>query len=56
MTEIEHLIGLIDPLVRQYGVVAVAIIITLESFGAPAGTYRRLVKRAGDAARSRSAL
>ena len=35
MTEIEHLIGLIDPLVRQYGVVAVAIIITLESFGAP---------------------
>src|ERR1700683_4823763 len=35
MTEIEHLIGLIDPFVRQYGVVAVAIIITLESFGAP---------------------
>jgi membrane protein DedA with SNARE-associated domain len=35
MIEIEHLIGLIDPLVRQYGVVAVAIIITLESFGAP---------------------
>jgi membrane protein DedA with SNARE-associated domain len=35
MTEIEHLIGLIDPLIRQYGVVAVAIIITLESFGAP---------------------
>ena len=35
MTEIEHLIGLIDPFVRQYGVVAVGIIITLESFGAP---------------------
>jgi membrane protein DedA with SNARE-associated domain len=35
MFEVEHLIGLIDPLVRQYGVVAVAIIITLESFGAP---------------------
>src|SRR5580692_7180153 len=35
MTEIEHLIGLIDPLVRHYGVVAIAIIITLESFGAP---------------------
>jgi membrane protein DedA with SNARE-associated domain len=35
MTEIEHLLGLIDPLVRQYGVVAVAIIITLESLGAP---------------------
>jgi membrane protein DedA with SNARE-associated domain len=35
MTEIEHLLGLIDPLLRQYGVVAIAIIITLESLGAP---------------------
>jgi membrane protein DedA with SNARE-associated domain len=35
MTEIEHLIGSIKPLVRQYGLVAVPVIITLESLGAP---------------------
>jgi membrane protein DedA with SNARE-associated domain len=35
MTEIEHLLGLVDPFVRQYGLIAVPIIITLESLGAP---------------------
>jgi membrane protein DedA with SNARE-associated domain len=35
MTEIEHLLGLVDPLVRQYGLIAVPVIITLESLGAP---------------------
>ncbi len=35
MTEIEHLIASIDPLVRQYGLVVVPLIITLESLGAP---------------------
>jgi len=35
MTEIEHLIGSIEPLVRQYGLVVVPVIITFESFGAP---------------------
>jgi hypothetical protein len=35
MTGIEHLLGLVDPLVRQYGIIAVPVIITLESLGAP---------------------
>ena len=35
MTEIEHLLGLVEPLVRQYGLIAVPVIITLESLGAP---------------------
>jgi membrane protein DedA with SNARE-associated domain len=35
MTEIEHLLGLVDPLVRQYGLIAVPVITTLESLGAP---------------------
>jgi membrane protein DedA with SNARE-associated domain len=35
MTEIEHLLASIDPLVRQYGLVVVPLIITLESLGAP---------------------
>jgi membrane protein DedA with SNARE-associated domain len=35
MTEIEHLLASIDPLVRQYGLVVVPAIITLESLGAP---------------------
>jgi len=35
MTEIEHLLGLVDPLVRQYGLIAVPVIIALESLGAP---------------------
>jgi hypothetical protein len=35
MTEIEHLLELVDPLVRQYGLIAVPFIITLESLGAP---------------------
>jgi hypothetical protein len=35
MNEFEHLLGLVDPFVRQYGLIAVPIIITLESLGAP---------------------
>jgi membrane protein DedA with SNARE-associated domain len=35
MTEIEHLLASIDPLVRQYGLIVVPVIITLESLGAP---------------------
>ena len=35
MTEIEHLLGLVEPLVRQYGLIAVPVIITLKSLGAP---------------------
>jgi membrane protein DedA with SNARE-associated domain len=35
MTEIEHLLASIDPLVRHYGLVVVPLIITLESLGAP---------------------
>jgi membrane protein DedA with SNARE-associated domain len=35
MTEIEHLLASIDPLVRQYGLIVVPAIITLESLGAP---------------------
>lgn len=35
MTEIEHLLGLVDPLVRQYGLIAVPVIIALELLGAP---------------------
>jgi hypothetical protein len=34
MTEIDRL-GLLDPLVRQYGLIAVPVIATLESLGAP---------------------
>ena len=35
MTEIEHLLASIDPLVRHYGLIVVPLIITLESLGAP---------------------
>ena len=35
MTEIEHLLGIIEPLIRQYGLAVVPIMITLESLGAP---------------------
>jgi membrane protein DedA with SNARE-associated domain len=35
MTEIEHLLASIDPLVRHYGLIVVPAIITLESLGAP---------------------
>jgi membrane protein DedA with SNARE-associated domain len=35
MTEIEHLLASIDPLVRQYGLIVVPAVITLESLGAP---------------------
>lgn len=35
MTEIEHLLGSLVPLIRHYGLVAVPVIITLESLGAP---------------------
>jgi len=35
MTEIEHLLASIDPLVRHYGLVVVPAVITLESLGAP---------------------
>ena len=35
MTEIEHLLGLVEPLVRRSGLIAVPVIITLESLGAP---------------------
>ena len=35
MTEIEHLFGLMDPLIRQYGITVVPVIIMLESLGAP---------------------
>jgi membrane protein DedA with SNARE-associated domain len=35
MTEIENLIGSVEPLVRQYGLVVVPLIITLESLVAP---------------------
>jgi membrane protein DedA with SNARE-associated domain len=35
MTEIEHLLGDLDPLIRAYGVGAVLVILTLESLGMP---------------------
>jgi membrane protein DedA with SNARE-associated domain len=35
MTEIEHLLASIDPLVRHYGLIVVPAVITLESLGAP---------------------
>jgi len=35
MTEIERLLGSIDPLVQHYGLIVVPLIITLESLGAP---------------------
>jgi len=35
MTEFEHLLGLVEPWVREYGVAAVFLILMLESFGMP---------------------
>ena len=35
MTEFEHLLGLLEPWVREYGVAAVFLILMLESFGMP---------------------
>lgn len=35
MTEFGHLLGMLEPYVHQYGVAAVFLILTFESFGAP---------------------
>jgi len=35
MTEFEHLLGLLEPWIREYGVAAVFLILMLESFGMP---------------------
>ena len=35
MTEFSHVIGILEPWVHEYGAVAIFLILTLESFGAP---------------------
>ena len=35
MTEFGHVLGILEPWIHQYGVAAVFVILTLESFGIP---------------------
>lgn len=51
MNGIEHLLGSLEPLIREHGAVAVLVIITLESFGVPLPGESLLLLASGLAAR-----